>query len=55
VALPGAVAGDFGEPQDEERRELPCGVISRLQMQLGDQLDITAFCESSSTASNEIS
>ena len=35
--------------------ELPCGVISRLQMQLGDQLDITAFCESGPAASNEIS
>ena len=35
--------------------ELPCGVISRLQMQLGDQLDITAFCEAGSAASTEIS
>lgn len=35
--------------------ELPCGTISRLQMQLGDRLDITANCEAGSAASNEIS
>jgi len=35
----GAVAGDFGELQDEERLELPCGTVSLSRRKWGSATD----------------
>jgi uncharacterized membrane protein (UPF0127 family) len=35
--------------------ELPCGTISRLGMELGDQLHISSFCEAGPASASELS